>query len=503
MKRWIAILGAAMALTISAPLAAQSTDTVLTPRTFIDVSKQVLPAVVSIEVYVPPAPELYQQGQAQSFEDMLREYMQDPNSPSAQDFWRNFRMEDFPSGGAGSGVIFAQKDGWAYLITNAHVLSANDRVEYTVRLDSSLGDDGPIEVSGENVEAVGNDPLTDVAVMKFHIPDGVHLPTVKFANSNDVEVGEWVLALGNPLELNNSVSQGIISAKHRVIEKAPIEDLLQTTAVINPGNSGGPLVNLDGHIVGINNAIATSTGRWAGVGFAIPSNQAQRIAEMLMDKGRVSRGYLGIEMNDLNKAVAEAYDLESDDGVLVAAVVPGTPAAEAGLEAGDLIIRIDGDRIADRREMLQVIASYDAGDDVSVEVLRFRGNERQEKKLKVTLAERPSEDELATARGDLGGMFNHPQIIQEDSPVEKLGLEVEHFNEGGIEGMMINAVESDSNAARAGLRVGDILLQINGIDVTSEEQLVEGLENVRKGKNHVVLFRRAGSNQFITVDPVE
>jgi len=498
-RRTSALAAWLLAATLLAPavIPAQTTDTPLTPRTFIEVAKKVLPSVVSITVDVEPDQRLLDQNGAADMEEMLRNWMQDPQSMPAPEFFRQFSPEDFGYSGAGSGVIVHEKDGWAYVVTNAHVLEKGDRVRYTVTLDTSPGQDDPVEAKGEDVEIIGSDNLTDVAVMRFRVPKGVNVHVAEFADSNALEVGEWVLALGNPLELNNSVSQGIVSAKHRVIQKSPIEDLVQTTATINPGNSGGPLVNLDGRIVGINNAIATSTGRWAGVGFAIPGNEVRRISDMLIRDGRLTRGYLGIQMDDLTSSLADAFDLGETRGVLVRDVRPDTPAESAGMEIGDIIVAIEGRKVRDASDLLRYVGGRNAGETLKVEVIRFRENKRSDMAFDITLMERPDEQQLASE------MAGDQETQEARARLEDFGLKAEPQREGPQSGMLVTEVLPESPAARAGLRVGDALVQVNGVDTKSVATLLEGLDNVREGKDHVILFRRNGSNQFLTMDSIE
>jgi serine protease Do len=329
-----------------APAAApgQSTDAPLTTRTFVEISKKVLPSVVSIEVEVPNSQRLQDDYNVDNMEDFLNRLFEDRKSMQQFRF-PDYDADDFGYRGTGSGVIVAEKEGWYYVVTNRHVVGTNERSVYSVTLGTVDGSEKEV-VSGDDVEWVGDDSLTDIAVLRLRAPEGVELPVTEFADSDAVEVGEWVLALGNPLELGNSVSQGIISAKNRSVNAVNrIDNHLQTTAVINPGNSGGPLLNLDGRIVGINNAIATDTGRWAGIGFAIPGNMARDVADKLINEGKVSRGYLGIAMLDVSDVRSSAYALKLKSGVSVEDVRPDTPAQKAGLERGDIVVAVNGQEV--------------------------------------------------------------------------------------------------------------------------------------------------------------
>jgi len=455
---------------------AENIDRPITGRTFIDVAEKALPAVISLDVRVKPS-------------DRLIDQMNDPNQ--AQDpfaLWRRLTPEDFPSFGSGSGVVVRVDAEWAYAITNRHVLDGNTRVEYSVKLDENHFPDTR-EISGDDVEVVGSDELTDIAVIRFRVPDGVEIEPAEFADSDEVEIGEMVVALGNPLELNNSVSQGIVSALNRDISDANrIEQLLQTTAVINPGNSGGPLVNLDGRIVGINNAIATNTGQWSGVGFAIPSNTARRVGDLLIQDGRISRGFLGITMTE-----------SEGDGVSVVDVTPATPAATAGVEIGDIVIEVDGKRVKSSRALLAEIGNRFAGEEIELNIRRREKDDTRNVVVKVKLTERPSEDVLLSRQR----LMQHLGADgSEDAAKEmsRLGVSAEPDRDGGTDGMRVTRVEPGSPAGRAGLRAGDVVVQVNGIDAESEESLLQGLANAQEGRAHVILFRREGSNQFVTID---
>ncbi len=490
MKLRHALAGTVLLLAAAIPATASSSDTVLTPQTFINVAKQVLPGVVSIEVKVLPSQEFLDKHNASSMEDLLRQMEERALQGGMWDRF-NFDADSFGHSGSGSGVIVDQQDGWAYLLTNRHVVEENPRAEYFVTLDSSYGDDTMV-ISGDEVELVGSDELTDLAVLKFKIPEGITVPEMRFANSDTVEVGEWVLALGSPLALNNSISQGIVSAKNRDISSANrIENLLQTTAIINPGNSGGPLVNLDGEVVGINNAIKTTTGRWEGFGFAIPANQAKRVSKMLIDEGKVTRGFLGITMEDMR----------GKSGVAVTDVRPDTPAEAVGIQVGDVVSEVDGEKIRSSKSLLMAIGNRMAGDEVNLKIVRSENGSEKEMDFNVALAERPSEEELMSPRAQLlNQMEKQTPAESDDTDISQLGFTVEPDKDATFSGMRVTEVRPRSSADRAGLRTGDLLVQINGVFSTSQQKMNEGLNNVSEGESHIILFRRDGSNQFVTID---
>ncbi len=473
----LSVLSVSIALVAIAPRSApaQSSDEPLTAQTFIDVARKVLPTVVSIDVRVRPS-------------ERLRRELRDNDEENPFGVWRRMRPEDFGSRGSGSGVIVRIEDGWAYVLTNRHVLEESPRAEYSVTLDGNyLPEEYRIEP--KNVEVVGFDELSDIAVIRFRMPEGAEIEPAEFADSERVQVGEWVLALGNPLDRHNSVSQGIVSAKNRDVPSNQIAQLLQTTAVINPGNSGGPLVNLDGRIIGINNAIATTTGQWAGIGFAIPGNAARRVSDLLIRDGAISRGFLGITM-------MEARD---GAGVAVVDVTPSTPAQAAGVSVGDVVYEVDGRPVVTSKELLAEIGNRFAGDEVRLAIRRTENDEEKIMDVVVTLVERPAENVLGD-RNKLLEWLGGDASAESLEELTRLGISAESDSEGRSSGMRVTRVEPASPAARAGLRKDDLLVTINGIDTVSQMTLLESLRNVETGKEHVILFRRAGSNQFVTID---
>jgi serine protease Do len=496
------ILALASMVVFSPPISGQTTDRVLTQNTFIEVAREVLPAVVSISVDVAPDDAYLQERGINNMGDLFRDFLRNPDDYSSKRFWEEFDPESLPATGAGSGIVIRQDDEWAYALTNAHVVNkrGGDRVHYTINLDSSYYDAEVFEVKSPDVELVGADPLSDIAVIRFRRPSGIEFPPIEFADSDKLAIGEWVLALGNPLELNNSVSQGIVSARNRTIGKSTFEGLIQTDAVINPGNSGGPLVNLDGKIVGINNAIATTTGRWAGVGFAIPGNQAKFTAESLIANGRVARGYLGITMTDLTEGFAEDLHVNRRQGVLITTVHPDTPAENAGLVSGDIITAVNGVRTRTNQDVLQYIGGRAAGEKVTIEVLREELNDLEPLTLSVTLAERPEQSALLAQQRtplvpDL--MISPARIITE------FGMDTAPTTINGERGVLVEKVEPGSIADISGLREGDFLLEVNSVPARSSFALVEGLLQVRQGANHLVRFKRDGSERSITLEAPE
>jgi len=408
---------------------------------FQQVAKAVGPSVVNIE----------------SSKTIKRMSMRSPGpqeAPEGQDFkdffgdnpfrrFFDFHAPNMPDGrfeqrGAGSGVIISA-DG--YILTNNHVVSDADSVEVKLTDGQSY-----------TAKVVGTDPKTDLAVLKI---DAKNLVAADLGNSDDMQVGQWVLAIGNPFNLDHTVTAGIVSAKGRSnVGITDYEDFLQTDAAINPGNSGGPLVNLHGQVIGINTAIASHTGSSAGVGFAIPINMAKSIKDSLISKGHVERGWLGILIQNLNEDMSKSFGYESTKGVLVGDVNKGSPAEKAGMKDGDIITKYAGKAVENVMQLRELVAATSPNSKVEIEV--FRDGKKQ------MLAAQVSEQEAqAVASGA-------------NAPTEKLGLTLknvtpEQAQKLGLadqKGVYIAEVEPGSLAAHAGLRAGDVITSLNGQPVT-------------------------------------
>ncbi len=463
----------------------------LTTKTFADISKKALPAVVSINVTrtFSTKPGEQQEEQSENFKRFFRHWgnPDDGNMPFFFPFQNPMQRPgeiEIPT--AGSGVIIS-KDG--YILTNYHVVEDTREGQISVRLN----DDTVLE--GDKIKVHGYDKFTDLAVLKVETEK--ELPFLEFGDSEKLEIGEWVLALGSPLELKGSVSQGIISAKNRVIGKAYLEDHIQTTAAINPGNSGGPLVNLDGKIVGINTAIASNTGRWQGVGFSIPSNLAWNISQSIISKGHASHGWLGITMSPANPNVLKLFGLPENEGVIVADVFAGSPAEKAGIRAYDIITGVDGKKITSTLEMMQQIASKLADSEVSITLQRPDENDKKTKTMDftITLGERPSDDELNIDRG------GRPGAPKKTDEFEGLGLRFEPREPGSdAQGLTISEVKPDSPGAKAGLKPGDIIKELNRKTMNSLEDFKKVLQESSRNGDLIVMFQRQNEIHFSTIE---
>ena len=390
--------------------------------------------------------------------------------------------------GLGSGVIVSE-DG--YILTNNHVVEGAEDIWV------ETFDGNQIEA-----EVVGTDPMTDIAVLQI---DAENLPTIEFANSDNLRVGEFVMAIGSPFgdNLAHSVSFGIVSGKGRTIGMAErtggYENFIQTDAAINPGNSGGALINLDGQLVGINTAIASRSGGNQGVGFAIPTNLAQNIMNQLIETGEVQRGYLGITGNEVNRTMARALGLDKPQGVVVGSVVEDGPAAEAGLQEGDVIKTVDGQPVEGWISFRTRIASKKPGTEVEFGIIR----DGEEISRTVTLGQLP--DDLRASASPSGG--GAPDQDLEES----LGFSVQNLTpelaeklqlSPNQEGVVVTQISRGSNAYRQGLQEGDVITSIAKQPVENVGDFNKIMNELVEQENQVVLMRilRGGSGLFIAFE---
>jgi serine protease Do len=429
-------------------------------RAFRSAAEKVLPTVVKIQTTVKPRTVSSLPGgrgpdnpfRGTPFED----FFNDDRMPG----YRFEMPRQFPRRqGVGSGVIINSK---GIILTNNHVVQGAD--EITVEL-----------ADGRKFKAVDirTDELSDLAVVRIEAEGS--LPAARLGNSNDAGIGDWVLAIGSPFELESTVSAGIISGKGRQLPSGKRTEFLQTDASINPGNSGGPLVNLDGEVIGINTAIASNNGAFQGVGFAIPVNLAKWVTPQLLKSGKVRRAYLGVEMDELEPKVAAKLGVPRGQGVLVKEVVPESPAAKAGLEPGDVIVAFAGRQIRGFRELQEVVERSPIGSKQKIDVVRA-GEPRA---LQVTVTSLPDNLPLALRRGGEGGARD-----SDGYQSESLGLEVgeldeqvaERLGHEGSSGVLITDVDPDGLAASAGIRPGSLILQVGKKKVTSVAEFKAALK---------------------------
>jgi serine protease Do len=398
------------------------------------------------------------------------------------EFWEPFerffgpmpRQRQFRQRSLGSGFII---DPEGHILTNNHVIENAD--EITVRLDNN---------KEYKAKVVGKDAKTDIALLRV---EGVtDVATVVLGDSATLRVGEWVMAIGNPFGLDHSVTVGIVSAKSRIIGAGNYDDFIQTDAAINPGNSGGPLINVRGEVVGINSAIFSRTGGNIGIGFAVPINLAKELVPQLKEKGRVTRGWLGVLIQKVTPEIAESLGLEEQRGALVADVVKEGPAAAAGLKVGDVIVEFDGQMVRESNELPMIVARTPVGKQVQVKVLR----DKESIDVAVTIAEL-KDDEVALA-GKSGESEKLGLTVQTLTPeiAQNLGV-------GDAKGVVVTAVESGSSAEDAGLRRGDVILEVNRETIDDVEGYRKALREAEKGKNLLFLVRRGENTIFLALKP--
>jgi serine protease Do len=389
-------------------------------------------------------------------------------------FFQRFFGAPVPRGpqrqsGLGSGFII---DKSGIVLTNYHVVDGAQKIVVTL-------DDG----KNYDAKVLGKDQRSDIAVIK--IDAGRDLPAAALGDSDRLEVGEWVMAIGNPFGLDHTVTSGIVSAKGRQIGAGPYDNFIQTDASINPGNSGGPLINLRGEVVGINTAIFSQSGGNIGIGFAIPANSVKELLPQLENKGRVVRGFIGTAVQKITPELAESMGLKESRGALVADVTKGGPSERAGLKSGDVIVEFDHKAIRDSADLPQQVARVAPGASVTVKIVR----DGKEMSLPLTVGElKDTEVAASTQEGDLG------LTVQPLTPqlAENLGLE-------RAEGLVITAVAPGSAAGEAGLRAGDLVTEINRRPVKSLADYTREMARVEKAKSVLFLVKRGQNSVFLAL----
>jgi serine protease Do len=333
-----------------------------------------------------------------------------------------------------------------------------------------------------DAEVVGRDPNTDIALIKIKSDES--FPVTELGDSDSVKVGEWVVAIGNPFGLSHTVTAGIVSAKGRVIGSGPYDNFIQTDASINPGNSGGPLLNIRGEVVGINTAIVAAG---QGIGFAIPINLARGILEQLKAKGEVTRGWLGVAIQDLNNELAEYYGFKNGKGVLVTEVFSGDPADQAGIEPRDIIVEVNGKTVETTRDLTSLIAGLDVGETANIKIFR----DRKTMTLQVKIAKR-EEDKISARR------FKERTEDELGIRVETITPEIANrFNLSETEGVIVSGVKPDSKGAEAGLMVRDIIKEVNHTDIKSVEDYREAVAKVSEGETIQMFVKRANAGFLV------
>jgi serine protease Do len=407
--------------------------------------------------------------------------VQAPPSPfrgddPANEFWKRFFGNPGPSRqqSLGSGFVI---DSTGYILTNNHVVDDAEKILV------KLADGGEFEA-----KVVGKDPKTDIALIKIDAKE--NLPVASLGDSDQLEVGEWVLAIGNPFGLDSTVTSGIVSAKGRHIGAGPYDSFIQTDASINPGNSGGPLINMRGEVVGINTAIFSQSGGNIGIGFATPINLVKEILPQLKSKGKVTRGWLGVMIQNVTPDIAESMGLDRSRGALVAEVAKNGPGERAGLKVGDIIVGYDGKEIKQSGDLPILVARTAPQKQVRINLLR----DKKDTSVTATIGELKEEKEEAVASAQAEG--NLGLTVQQVTPqlAENLGLE-------RAVGVVIAAVEPGSVADEAGLQQGDIILEINRVAIRNLSDYRKTVADIKKNKRALFLVRREDSTMFLALKP--
>ena len=436
---------------------AAKTPVRMIPDNFTALAEMVSPAVVNIRTVktIKGGGRVFRHFQG-PFEkdDPMKEFFEKFFGPEQQ---RNFKQRSL-----GSGFIIDQE---GHIVTNNHVIEGADQIKVILQNENEY-----------DAEVVGRDPNTDIALIK--IKPAQDLPMAKLGDSDPVKVGQWVVAIGSPFGLSHTVTAGIVSAKGRIIGSGPYDDYIQTDASINPGNSGGPLINMNGEVIGINTAIVAAGH---GIGFAIPVNLARGIIQQLQTSGEVTRGWLGVAIQDLSSELADYYGLKNGKGVLVTEVFPGDPADNAGIKPRDIILEVNGKAVETTRDLTTLIAGLSVGETANIAIFR----DRKKMKLQVKIAKR--EDAKIRAR-----RFK-------EQPEDELGIQVEditpeiasRLNLTETEGAIVARIKPDGKGAEAGLMRGDIIKEVNHANIKSAGDYRNAVEKVGQGETIQMFIKRA------------
>ncbi len=416
-------------------------------------------AVVNIAVTpaVQPA-SLSGQPNLEQIPEQFRHFFEQPGPQQ--------RGEPSPRSGVGSGFIVSD-DG--YILTNAHVV--DDAANITVR----LRDRTELEAS-----LIGLDTLTDVALIKV---DADQLPTVRIANSDDIAVGEWVLAIGSPFGFDQTATQGIVSAVSRTLPSADYVPFIQTDVAVNPGNSGGPLFNTDGEVIGINSQIYSRTGGYQGLSFAIPIDIAMNVAEQLKESGSTNRGWLGVGIQDVSPALAESFGLDRVAGALVSSVSEGSPAERGGVQEGDIVITFNGKTVNRSGELPSLVGSVRSGEKANLTV--FRNGDNLD--LVVTIGQRGVE---SVASADSDSILGMTLASVSEQELDQMGID---------QGMRVVELEAESVAADSGIQVDDVIVKLNGAAANTIDNLAQAVDTLPVGKPVPVLIQRGDNALFLTL----
>jgi serine protease Do len=447
------------------------------PVGFADIVAKVKPAVISVRVRIDGDKQTSNTNGAAT-----------PNEipPGLRDFFRRFGMPDMPNGpqGHGGGVIMGQGSGFfisadGYAVTNNHVVEKADSVKV-------ITDDGKTHTA----KVIGTDPRTDLALIKV---DGGAFPYVKLAD-NTPRIGDWVLAVGNPFGLGGTVTAGIVSARGRDIGASAYDDFIQIDAPVNKGNSGGPAFDTDGNVIGVNTAIYSPSGGSVGIAFAIPADTVKTVIAQLKDHGHVTRGWIGVQIQTVTPDIADSLGLKKAEGALVAEPQANSPAARAGIKAGDVITMVDGKPVKDSRDLAKTIGAMAPGAKIALTVIQ----NGSEKNLSLTLGQLPNEKEAKNTTDDNNG--------SNAADIGKLGLTLApatRVQGAGDNGVVVTGVDTSGVAAEHGFSTGDVILEISGKSVSTPGDVRNAIGVARKdGRKNVLMRVKSGDNTRFVALPI-
>ncbi|MCC6919386.1 MAG: DegQ family serine endoprotease [Alphaproteobacteria bacterium] len=482
---------AATSLTAAGQALTPATPPVTQPFSFADLVEHVAPAVVSVRVE-----EKLQMASGDGREDLMRRFFEEFGMPMPDQGDGNDGNGDDNDGGGnnnqrraeamGSGFII---DGAGYIVTNNHVIDGAEKI--TVIMND-----------GKELEAklIGTDPGTDVALLK--VEAGAPLPFVSFGDDGKLRPGDWVVAVGNPFGLGGTVTAGIVSARGRNIGAGPYTDYLQIDAPINRGNSGGPAFNINGEVVGVNSAIYTPTGGSVGIGFAIPSSTVTKVVAQLKEKGSVTRGWLGVQIQPVDDDTAQAVGLKEAKGALVAMVTPGSPAESAGFKVGDVVLKVDGQEIADNRALARRVAELTVGQVTHFDIWRDGGQQT----LTATIAAR-DEDKIRAQIGNDGGQDPVNPSATEALPGVHLSAVTDEIRRAmnlaaNAEGVVVTSVKAGSDAAGKGLNKGALIVAVGNKPVKTVADVTQAATDAKSAgrKTVLILIEERGVRRYIAID---
>ncbi len=459
----------------------------LHPISFADLAEELLPTVVNISSTVKPqsAPEL---------NEVMPHFPE--NSPFG-DFFEHFMerrgnnmQPSMPVGSLGSGFVIDAEKG--YIVTNSHVVKDAEKIRVTLHNDITA-----------DAKIIGRDDKTDLAVLQIETKNH-QLQAAKFGNSDDMRVGDWILAIGNPFGLGGTVTSGIISARARDINSGPYDDYLQTDASINRGNSGGPMFNLQGEVIGINTAIFSPTGGSVGIGFAIPSAMTKGVVDQLIEYGHTRRGWLGVRIQTVTEEIAESLGLDEARGALVSSISENSPAGKAKVESGDIILQFNGQEVREMRELPRIVAATDIDKKIDMVVLR----DGKEKILKVKVGElekaeknglvdeaQKSEAQPEIDVGDAIAEIGISTTVLSDDIRDEYGIE------DRIKGVLILDTDTNSEAAKEGIVPGDVISEVNQQPVSDSADIRKAIKTAKAKKRGFVLLliNRDNDIRFVAI----